>query len=187
MKGKEMDYFTALYEVARVINASLEPSRVLEEIVKCVTKAMNVKASSLRLLDYREKKLIMGAFRGLSEAYVQKGPILVEGSGLDKKALRGKTIYLKDAQTDKNFQYTEKAKVEGIKSVLVVPLMVEKKAIGVLRVYTDKVREFNEKEIKFLEAAANLSAIAIDNARMHQMLQMRCDLMSAHKYRIDDN
>jgi signal transduction protein with GAF and PtsI domain len=187
MKGKEMDYFTALYEVAKVINASLETSVVLREIVECVTKAMTVKASSLRLLDTREKKLVMGAYYGLSEAYVQKGPIMIDESGLDKKALRGKTIYLKDAQTDKNFQYTEKAKAEGIKSVLVVPLMVEKKAIGVLRVYTDKVREFNEKEIRFLEAAANLSAIAIDNAQMHQMLQMRCDLMAAHKYRIDDN
>ena len=187
MKGKEMDYFSALYEVAKVINASLETSIVLNEIVTCVTKAMTVKASSLRLLDPREKKLVMGAFFGLSETYVQKGPIMVEESGLDKKALRGKTIYLKDAQTDKNFQYTEKAKAEGIKSVLVVPLMAEKKAIGVLRVYTDKIREFHEKEIRFLEAAANLSAIAIDNARLHQMLQMRCDLMAAYKYRIDDN
>jgi GAF domain-containing protein len=65
--------------------------------------------------------------------------------------------------------------------------MVEKKAIGVLRVYTDKIREFHAKEIHFLEAAANLSAIAIDNARMHQVLQMSCELMAAHKYRIDDN
>jgi hypothetical protein len=29
MKIKEMDYFGALYDVARMINASLEPSRVL--------------------------------------------------------------------------------------------------------------------------------------------------------------
>lgn len=187
MKGKEMDYFTALYEVAKVINASLDPLRVLDEIVHCVTKAMTVKASSLRLLDAKDKKLIMGAYSGLSDAYVQKGPIMVEESGLDKKALRGKTIYLRDAQTDKNFQYTDKAKAEGIKSVLVVPLMIEKKATGVLRVYTDRIREFHEKEIRFLEAVANLSAIAIDNARMHQMLQTRCDLMAAHKYRIDDN
>jgi len=108
-------------------------------------------------------------------------------AALTRKALRGKTIYLKDAQTDKNFQYTEKARAEGIKSVLVVPLMIEKKAIGVMRVYTDKTREFNEREIKFMEAVANLSAIAIDNARMHQNLQKNCDLLVAHKCRIDDN
>jgi GAF domain-containing protein len=57
----------------------------------------------------------------------------------------------------------------------------------VLRVYSDKVRKFNLQEIRFLEAVANLSAIALDNAQLHQKLQLNCDLMAAHKYRIDDN
>jgi len=34
------------------------------------------------------------------------------------------------------------------------------------------------------KAVANLSAIAIDNARMHQNLQKNCDLWSAHKCRM---
>jgi len=187
MKGKEMDYFTALYDVAKVINASLEPARVLDEIVRCVTETMRVKACSLRLLDAREKKLELGAAFGLSETYLHKGPIMVEESGLDRKALKGKTIWLKDAQTNRDFQYGAKARSEGIKSVLVVPLLLEKKAVGVLRVYTDRVREFQDREVRFLEAVANLSAIALDNARMHRTLQYRCDLMAAHKNRIDDN
>jgi len=57
----------------------------------------------------------------------------------------------------------------------------------VLRVYSDKVREFNEKELQFLQAVADLSAIAIENTRLHQILQVRCELMTAHKNRIDDN
>jgi signal transduction protein with GAF and PtsI domain len=187
MKVNEIDYFVALYDVAKMINASLEPSDVLREIVICVVKAMHVKACSLRLLDSREKKLVLGASCGLSEAYLHKGPILIEESGLDRKALKGKTVFVKDAQTDKNFQYGGKAAAEGIWSVLVVPLTLEKKAVGILRVYTDKIREFSDREIRFLEAVANLSAIALDNARLHKTLQTRCDLMTAHKYRIDDN
>jgi GAF domain-containing protein len=101
--------------------------------------------------------------------------------------LKGKTIWIENVQTDKDFQYGEKAKAEGIKSVLVVPLLLEKKAIGVLRVYSDRVRKFRDEEIKFLKAVANLSAIALDKARMHETLQTRCDLMAEHKYRIDDN
>lgn len=187
MSAKEMDYFRALYDVARVINASLDPARVLEEIVRCVAKSMRVKACSLRLLDSRSKTLVMGAAWGLSDAYLHKGPILVKESGLDRRALKGKAVYLKDAGTDRGFQYGARATAEGIKSVLVVPLMLEQKAIGVLRVYAGAVREFSAQEIRFLEAAANLSAIALDNARLHRMLQTRCDLMTAHKYRIDDN
>ncbi len=187
MKGKDVDYFEALYDVARVINACLEPSKVLEKIVQCVVKAMGVKASSIRLLDSRERMLVLGAASGLSKGYVRKGPILVEESGLDRKVLKGRSVWLKDAQTAKDFQYGSMAKAEGIKSVLVVPLILEKKAIGVLRVYTDKIRKFRDDELKFLRAVANLSAIALDNARMHETLQTRCDLMAAHKYRIDDN
>ena len=187
MNEKEIDYFTALYEVARVINASLDPARVLEEIVKCVALAMHVKACSIRLLDSRRKQLVLGAAYGLSKGYLHKGSILIKESGLDQKVLSGKTIWLKNVQSDKNFQYGAKAKAEGIKSLLAVPLLLEKKAIGVLRVYSDRIYKFNDHEITFLKAVANLSAIALDNASLHNKLQTRCDLMAEHKYRIDDN
>jgi len=187
MNGKELDYFSALYEMAKVVNASLDPERILHEIVHFVTRTLAVKACSIRLLDTREKRLVMGAYHGLSADYVQKGPVLVEESGIDQKALKGETIYLKDAQTDRDFQYSDEAREEGIKSVLVVPLTAEEKVIGVLRVYTDRVREFSNEEIRFLEAVANLSALAIQNARLHQMLKLKYDISTAHKYRIDDN
>ena len=187
MAKKKKDYFSALYEVASVVNASLKPSQVLEQIVTCVADTMKVKASSLRLLDSRRKKLLMGASHGLSDGYIRKGPVTIKESGLDQAALKGETIGIRNAQTDKKFQYNEKAKTEGITSVLVVPLMVEKKAVGVLRVYSEKVRSFDDDEVKFLEAVANLSAIALENARLHQALRQDYDLLVAHKYRIDDN
>jgi len=184
---KERDYFQALYEVVKVVNASLDMTTVLEEIVKSVATTMCVKASSIRLLDSRKRSLIMGAAYGLSKGYIKKGPVLVKESGLDQKALTGKLIWIKNAQTDPDFQYGAGAKTEGIKSVIVVPLKVEKTVIGVLRVYTDKIREFNEQETKFLEAVANLSAMALENARLHQALKTNYDLLVAHKYRLDDN
>ena len=187
MTGKEKSYFAALYEVTKVVNASLSPSRVMQEIVSCVAATMKVKACSLRLLDSRRKKLLMGAHFGLSDGYIRKGPVVVEESGLDQKALKGKSVFLKNAQKDKNFQYRDKARSEGIKSVLVVPLLIEKKAIGVLRVYTDKEKTFTEDEIRFLEVVANVSAIALENARLHQALRNDYDLLVAHKYRLDDN
>ena len=55
MATKKMDYFTALYNVAKVINASLELPEVLDKVVRQVTESLNVKASSLRLLDPKRK------------------------------------------------------------------------------------------------------------------------------------
>ncbi len=187
MPAKKPDYFNALYEVAKVINASLDPSQVLEEIVHAVAEAMGVKACALRVLGARRKRLLLGACWGLSEGYLRKGPVLVSESGIDQKALKGDQVYLKDAQTDPNFQYGDRAKAEGIRSVLAVPLKVGKKAVGVLRVYSATTRQFSEEETRFLEAAANLSAIALENARLHQALKKDYDLLVAHGNRLDDN
>ncbi len=187
MTIKEKDYFTALYEVAKVINASLEPAEVLEKIVECVARAMGVKACSIRLLDARGKRLLMGAACGLSRGYLVKGPVLVKESGIDRKALGGRTIWIRNAQSDRGFQYSAEAKKEKIRSVLVTPLLVGKKAIGVLRAYTGEERKFDKQEILFLEAVANLSAIALDNARLYNALKTNFDLLVEHKYRIDDN
>ncbi len=187
MKDKEKNYFTVLYDVVRLIHSSLDVNTVLEEVVKAVVNALEVKASSIRLVDSRRKTLILGAAYGLSKGYIRKGPVLIKESGLDQKVLKGELIYIQNAPTDPDFQYGAGAKTEGIKSVIVAPLIAEKKVIGVLRVYTDKVREFNNQEIQFLEAVANLSALALNNARLHQVLQTNYDLLIANKYRLDDN
>jgi len=184
---KEKNYFKAFYDVVQVINASLDLSTVLDEIVKAVAGAMSVKAASIRLLDTRRKALLMGASYGLSKGYIRKGPVLIKESGLDQKVLKGKIIWIRDAQTDPDFQYSAGAKAEGFRSVIVAPLTTGKKVIGVLRVYSDKVRKFNKQEMLFLEAVAKLSAIALDNARLHQALKTNYDLLVAHKYRLDDN
>ncbi len=183
---KEMDYFTALYNVAKVVNGTLDVSQILDTIVKCVTETMRVKACSLRLLESRRRRLVMGAAYGLTEDYIRKGPVYVHESGIDRKSLQGETIYVKNAQTDRDFQYNEMAKSEGIKSVLVVPLRAGDNIIGVMRVYAKDEREFNEKEVRFLDAVANLSAIALDNARLYQALQKNYDLVIASRYRLDD-
>lgn len=187
MAKKNKDYFKTLYNVARVINASLKPEEVLAQIVQGVAEAMDAKACSLRVLDSKRERLFMGGSWGLSEGYIRKGPVLVKESGLDQNALQGKTVWLENAQTDKAFQYQSKAQAEGIKSVLVVPLMLGAKAIGVLRVYSAEIRKFDDDEVRFLEAVANLSAIALENARMHQVLRTDFDLLVAHEFRVDDN
>lgn len=187
MAAKKKDYFASLYKVAKLINSSLEPEKVLDGIVRGVAEGMNVKACGLRLLDSKHDELRTGAYWGLSKGYMRKGKVTLSGSRLDKRALKGEVVYLEDVRTDRNWQYGARAKEEGIVSVLVVPLKVNGKAIGVLRAYTARKRNFSKEDISFLEAAANLSAIALDKARLHKALKTDYDLLLADRDRIDDN
>ncbi len=187
MAGKQKNYFEALYQVAKVVNSSLEPAKVLAEIVKSITAALGAKASAIRLLDHRRKELVMGASHGLSQGYLRKGKVLVDKSGLDQAALKGGPVCILDVQSDPAFQYGDRAKAEGIRSICVVPMRVGKRAIGVLRVYSENKREWSDEEQRFLEAAANLSAISLENARLHRALKTDYNLLVAHEYRLDDN
>ncbi len=187
MAANKKNYFASLYKVAKLINSSLEPEKVLDGIVHGVAEAMGVKACGLRLLDSKHDQLRMGAYYGLSKGYLRKGKVTLSGSRLDKRAIKGEVVYLEDVRTDRNWQYGERAKAEGIVSVLVVPLKVNGKAIGVLRAYTARKRNFTKDDIAFLEAAANLSAIALDKARLHKALKTDYDLLLADRDRIDDN
>ena len=162
------DYFRALLEVATVINSSLEPTVVLHKITEQTAKAMNCKASTLRLLDRTGKLLLASAAWGLSSGYMRKGPVEVAKSGLDGEVLKGKLIHLRDACSDGRF----------------APLMVNGKAIGILRVYSSEERDFTPDECDFMLGVANISAIAIENARMHEATRLNYELLTSYNYQV---
>ncbi len=182
MSEKELAYYRTLYEVAKGINSSLEPVVVLRAIAEQVARALGAKACSIRLLDRQGRRLLASTSYGLSKGYLHKGPVEVAKSGFDQETLTGKVVQIKDATTDSRFQYPDAAREEGIASVMALPLMVEGRAIGVLRLYCDEPREFDQAEVDFATVIANLSAIAIENARLHQALKTDYELLTAYDY-----
>lgn len=170
-EGPSKRLFHTLYFVARTVNSSLDIMQVLQTIVASTTEALEARACSLRLLGPDGKHLMFGAAHGLSAAYRAKGPVHVEQSEIDRLALQsGELVTIEDARGDPRFQYPGEAREEGIVSVLVAPLCVQDQCIGVLRVYTDKVRIFSPEERELAEAIASLSAIAIENCRLYERL-----------------
>ena len=170
------DYFRALRDVALAINASLDPKDVLHKISEHTAQTMNCKACTIRLLDSTGHFLLPSAAYGLSATYMRKGPVEVKRSG--------KAIHLKDATSDGRFQYPESAKAEGLVSVLSAPLSVGGKVIGLIRVYSSEEREFTDDEDSFMMAVAAISAVAIENARLHDALRNNYELMAKHAYSV---
>jgi signal transduction protein with GAF and PtsI domain len=174
------DYYQALYQAAMTISSSLEVDEVLQSIVRSTAEAMQVKACVLRLLDADTGQLQLGAVYGLSEGYLSKGPVKLANSALDAETLRGAPIIIPDVRTDPRFQYQEAAKHEGIISALCVPLEVHGRAIGVMRVYTAELTDFEDDDVQFLFVLASLSALAIENARLYESIKTSYDgVMSA--------
>jgi GAF domain-containing protein len=104
-----------------------------------------------------------------SEKYLLKGPVEVDRS--IPEAMEGEMVGIYNAREDPRAQYREEAAEEGIFSIISVPLSIKGRVIGVMRLYTPRPRTLLEEEIKFIEALAEMGAIAIENARMYERLR----------------
>lgn len=172
-------YFDALYQIVLRISSSLDLDDVLAYLAEEAAEAVQAKASAVRLLDKDGQRLQMAAVYGLSQEYLNKGPVEVARSSIDREILSSGALQLADVRKDSYFQYPEQAAREGIVSVAGVPLIAHGTPIGVLRVYSGAPRSFQEEDMHFLIAVGDLAALSIENARLYaQMRQKYEDTMN---------
>ena len=60
------------------------------------------------------------------------------------------------------------AEKEGIVSILSVPIVMHRKLIGALRVYTSEPWELTLEDVSFVQALAQLAGMAIEMSRLYQ-------------------
>lgn len=169
MVESRVRYFDALRRAAEAINSTLNVDNVLAAIVKATAEATRVKGCSLMLLDDDKKYLVHTASCGLSERYLKKGVIMADHSLAD--AMKGEMVEVLDVSNDARLQYPAEAVEEGIAAMLCAPLKVKGKLIGVIRIYSARKGDFSAGVKELLTAIGNLSAIAIQNARLHDSLK----------------
>ncbi len=173
---------THLYEafrrLAHEINSTLALEDVLTRLLIESARELNVKAGSIRLLGPNRKRLHLAVAYGLSQTYLRKGEVIVAQSPIDQQALdTRRPVAISDLSQQGGFQYPEEARREGIKSVLVIPLTLDANPVGVMRLYSGQVRRFSAEEIDFAGAVADLGAVAIENAKLHEALKERLEAM----------
>ena len=166
MRDKTIDFLHLFQKVTNMIISTHKVEDVLDVIVQKIPEILGVDAVTIRLLDPSGEQLLLVASQGLSQEYLNRGPIDAEKSVT--KALAGIPVFIPDALSYPNVQHPEAIRKEGIKSVLVAPIIMRKKVSGVLRLLTKTPRFFKDNEIKFVAALAEQCGIAIENARIYE-------------------
>lgn len=169
MEEREIECFKLYRNVCRIINSTLDVHEVLKLITENIVEALNVKGCVIRLLNRKRQTLEVSASHGVSEAYLNKGPVDADKSITE--TMTGNSILIYDTITDSRLQYPEEAKKEGIASILSVPISVKGEVIGALRLYTSQSRRFSDDEMELISGLAEMGGIAIDNARMYSELK----------------
>ena len=162
--------FESLVNVGQTINSTLNLDDALKIITREACQLMTGKMSSVLLLDDSREWLDLRASCGAGEAYLNKPRLSVAESLLGIVLRRKKPIQIENVQTSSRYQNVEIARREGLISLLSVPLVFGGQAIGALSVYTGKPHVFSNEEIRILFALADLSAIAIEKARLYERI-----------------
>ncbi len=162
--------FESLASVSRTINSTLNLDEALRVITREACELMRARMCSLMMLDESRGWLDLRASYGASDTYIKKPRLSVEESFLGVVARRKKPLQIANVQTSSRYQNVEVARQEGLVSLLSVPLLFAGQSIGTLNVYTGRPYNFSNEEIKILSALAELSAIAIEKARLYERI-----------------
>jgi signal transduction histidine kinase len=162
--------FESLASVSQTINSTFNLDDALNSITQEACVLMRARMCSLMLLDETRQRLDLRSSYGAGEAYLRKPRVSVEEGLLGVVIRRKKPLQVPNVQTSTRYQNVEVAQREGLVALLSVPLLFGEQAIGTLNVYTGQPYSFSNEEIRILSALAELSAIAIEKARLYERL-----------------
>ena len=174
MKKQLINYETLL-KVTRAISHSKDPEEVALITVDSIKTALDVKGCSLFLINRKTNDLEVAASFGLSDEYLNKGPLSALRS--IAQSLEEGPVAIYDVMDDPRIQYPEEAKKEGIASILAVPVVIAGKTMGAMRVYTAEPWEFTLEDVNFVQALAQIAGMAINMARYTKGLKSSIEVL----------
>jgi signal transduction histidine kinase len=160
--------FESLISVGHTINSALNVNEALQVITREASLLMEARMCSLLLLDETSQSLRLSASHGAGPAYLKKPDMSVEDSMVGVVVRRKRALQEINVQISSRYVNTDLARKEGLVSLLSVPLVFRDHAIGVINVYTGEPHLFSNEEIGILTALADLSAVAIEKARLYE-------------------
>ena len=158
----------ALFQVAQSIISSLNLEDILQRVTADACRLMGSKVCSLMLLNAERDRLELRACHGASPDYLTKPALPVSDSLIGGVLRRRKPVQVYNVQEHDAYRHIELARQDGLVSLLSVPMVVGETAIGAVSVYSGAPYRYSTQDIHILATLANLAAIAITNAQLHE-------------------
>ena len=176
---KQIINYETMLRVAKSISHSKNPEEVALRTVESIKTALGVKGCSLYLFNRKTNELELATSFGLSDEYINKGPVSALRS--IAQSLEDGPVAIYDIMDDPRIQYPKEAQKEGISSILSVPVVVGEKLIGAMRVYTSEPWEFTLDDVNFVQALAQIAGWAINMARYVKGLKSSIEVLKTMK------
>ena len=177
---------TATAEVLQVISSSpSDLAPVFDTMLENATRVCGAEFGSMNLLegDMLRQVALYNAPSAFRAQRTGKAFWIHPRSSL-AEAIRGKQVVQVDdmrkhpAYLEGNPSSVELTELAGARTIVVVPMLQKDEVIGLITVYRQVVRPFNEKQIELLTNFSRQVVIAIENTRLLRELRQRTEDLS---------
>lgn len=155
-------------------NTLIQPGPVQQLLTGIAEEGLRLLQGKIcMLMEVKEDgELHLWATAGASREWEAAESIPVDSSLLGQVVKRGVPIRIANVQTHQRFMRPELAESEGVTSLLAVPVRYQNSVLAVLALFTEEPRKFRETDVRLLQLLANQGAIAIENGRRMERLNL---------------
>jgi|WetSurMetagenome_2_1015567.scaffolds.fasta_scaffold18623_2 Nif-specific regulatory protein len=171
VKILDKEQFQGLYKISQILNSATYEETLLQDSLDIVIRHINAERGlCARYFENKNNFEILSA-RNLEEESITN--LSKFSAGILQKVLTQKQPCLfHDVQADPNFSQYASIQIQGIKSVIGVPIIRDGKIWGVIIADSRLNRkEFTEENLIFLDFFSNLVALALDRIEKIQSLK----------------
>lgn len=158
-----------LLDTSKAVVSTLDARIVLDRILAQTSRLLGADTCAIVVHDPTREEFRVQASRGLSEEYIRRLRISTRepGSPTVRAIHSGQPIQVSDTENDPSFATSRaRARAEGYRALLAVPLLTQHAPAAALLVYFDQPRRLREREISLVWNFANHAAMAIENATL---------------------
>jgi diguanylate cyclase (GGDEF)-like protein len=154
-----------------IVAASLDPEAIYFAIHNAAAQLMPSEAFVIALMNETEN--VIEAVYLMDRAGRTPAITLPAGSGLSGHIIStGKPLYIEDIEEFDQVESIRFGDRQDVRSILAVPMILRGKVIGMLSVQSYQARAYTPEDMYLLEMLSAHAAIAIDNTRLFQEVQL---------------
>jgi two-component system, sensor histidine kinase PdtaS len=189
---RKVEQLTTLQRVSALVASSLDVSMVMESIVTYLRELGRADMCAIFGYDTEQEAFHIVASQGLSRRYRERVRVPI-GDGVVSLAVKtGEPVIVTDALADARIAASiDDVRQEGYRSLLAIPLIAKRGAIGAACLYTTEPNRFTPDDIHILSAFTNEAALALENAKLYeevrQGLQTKSTLLAEMHHRVKNN
>jgi len=160
--------FRAFKVLCREMSTYEDLNTLFNDLVELICRSFEVKACAILLFDERVQELFHVATYGISDEYLEKGPIPIrlEDSPLEK----GEAVCINDMSCDHRILYPDAAKKEGFQAMICFPITCRKDVIGMIRVYHHEPLQLAEYDMDSFAVLNRLLGLVIEHHGMKNFI-----------------